>query len=103
MIDTLLAEALKADVPVLMFWDMTPRETVQTIEAANWRMDQDQRARTWLAWHVAALSRAKRLPLLSRLVNPPKAKALRPDEAEARRREFAEMRARWKQARLHHE
>ena len=96
MTDTLLAEALKAGVPVLVFWDMTPRETAKTIEAANWCMDQDQRARAWLAWHVAALSRVKRLPPLSRLVNPPEAKRLEPDQAEARRQEFAEMKARWK-------
>lgn len=86
---------MHADVGILAFWEMTPRETVQEIEAANWRLEQDQRARAWLAWHTAALSRARKMPPLARVVNPPEARALRPYEAEARRREFAEMRARW--------
>ncbi len=99
----LLVQALHAGVSLSVFWDLTPRETVQTIEAVNWRLEQDQRARAWLAWHVAALSRAKRMPLLSRMVNPPAARRLPPDEAEVRRKEFADMRAKWQNRGTHHE
>lgn len=96
LVEQLLVQALHAGIGILVFWEMTPCETTQEIKAANWRLEQGQRARAWLAWHTAALSRAKKMPPLARLVNPPEAKALRPEEAEARRREFAEMRARWK-------
>ncbi len=101
--EQLLVQALHAGVSLSVFWDLTPRETVQTIEAVNWRLEQDQRARAWLAWHVAALSRAKRMPLLSRMVNPPAARRLPPDEAEVRRKEFADMRAKWQNRGTHHE
>jgi hypothetical protein len=70
---------------------MTPRETAAALEAAAWRTDQAQRARAWLAWHVAALSRAKRMPPLSRLLPLPAARPLRGKELEKRRREFREM------------
>lgn len=96
LVEQLLVQALHAGIGILVFWEMTPCETTQEIKAANWRLEQGQRARAWLAWHTAALSRAKKMPPLARLVNPPEAKTLRPDELEARRREFAEMRSKWK-------
>lgn len=95
MIDRLLAEALRAGVPTLEFWDLTPRETVQAIEAAAWRLEEEQRGRLWLAWHVAALSRARRLPSLAQILAPREGKRLAGDELEARRREFAKMKANW--------
>lgn len=93
MIEALLAAALKAGMGVLEFWDLTPRETFQAIEAAAWRMEQAQRGRAWLAWHVAALVRSKKLPPLARLFGLPEAKPLSGDELENRRREFAQMKA----------
>ena len=70
---------------------MTPRETVMAIEAAAWRAEQAQRGRAWLAWHVAALSRAKRMPPLARLFRLPGAKRLEGEELARRRREFEGM------------
>lgn len=77
---------------------MTPRETMQTIEAATWRLEQEQRERAWLAWHVAALSRAKKLPPLGRLLKSPEAKDLSGDELERRQEEFESMTANWQRA-----
>jgi hypothetical protein len=95
-VERLLVEALRAGVPVSEFWDMTPCETVLAIEAAAWRLEQDERGRLRLAWHVAALSRAKRLPPLAQLMAPQKqSRTLSGEELEARRREFAEMRSVW--------
>lgn len=84
-------EALKAGVGALEFWEMTPPETYMAIEAATWRMEHEQRLMAWTAWHVAALSRAKKLPSLTKILTPPEAKKLTPDEAATRRKEFEDM------------
>jgi hypothetical protein len=86
-----MVEALKCGVSVQAFWGMTPRETAAVIEAAAWRFDQEQRGRAWLAWHVAVLSRMKKIPPLQKLLANPKAKALSGEELEKRRQEFGEM------------
>lgn len=77
---------------------MTPRETMHVIEAVRWRLDQEQRARAWLAWHVAALSRTRTLPPLARLIRPAPAKPLTNEQRQVRKREFDEMRDRWLRA-----
>ena len=54
------------------FWHLTPREIVARLEGARRRLASEQDARAWLAWHVAALSRAKNLPDLETLQTPRK-------------------------------
>ena len=54
-------------------------------------MEREHRRDAWLAWHIAALSRAKRLPALQRLLGSGKARALEGEELECRRRERDEM------------
>jgi hypothetical protein len=61
------------------------------VEAANWRDYQRHRRDTWLAWHIAALSRARRLPTLQRMLGSNKAKPLHGDKLERRRREHREI------------
>lgn len=73
------------------FWDLTPRETWITIEAAGWRAEQAARRDVALAWHVAALSRTKTLPSLRQLLHPPKARKLEGEELERRRAEHRRM------------
>jgi hypothetical protein len=70
---------------------MTPRETFEVIDAANWRSDVDRKRDAWIAWHTAALSRAKRLPPLRRLISAGPAKQLVGKELERRRREHREI------------
>lgn len=41
-------------------------------EADEKRLDYEQRARAWLAWHIVALDRSKRLPPLKSLLGPSK-------------------------------
>jgi len=41
-------------------------------EADEKRLEYEQRARAWLAWHVVALDRTKRLPPLKSLLGPAK-------------------------------
>ena len=73
---------------------MTPRETLAAMEAAAWRLEQAQRGRAWLAWHVAALSRARQMPSLGRLLQAPEAQSLEGEELDKRRAEFAELKER---------
>jgi hypothetical protein len=89
--DAFLRDALRCGVTVESFWSMTPRETYATIEAAAWRAEQEQKARAWLAWHTAALSRAKRMPPLARLLPLPAARPLSKEDAAKKRSEFEAM------------
>jgi len=77
-------------VTVSEFWELTPRETFAVIDAALWREERQQRRDVALAWHVAALSRTKRLPSLKQLLNTKPAKPLKGKELERRRKEFRE-------------
>lgn len=87
---------MRAGVTVLSFWAMTPRETLIAMEAAVWRAEQAQAGQMAQAWHMAALTRQKRMPglatLLARL-KPSKAKKTPIDE---RRREFESFKASFK-------
>lgn len=94
--EAFLEEALKAGVRVQEFWDLTPAEATMAIEAAIWQAEQEHRMRAWAVWHVAALSRVKKLPALSRLIQSPEAKPLSEEAAVDRRSEFEEMSGRWK-------
>jgi len=98
--DALLETALRCGVRVAEFWDLTPRELFAVVEAATWQREQAQRRDMWLAWHIAALSRTKRLPALQKLIRPGKAKALHGEALEARRRERDEMLERFNLGRL---
>ena len=97
-IESLLVEALRCGMTVSQFWDLTPRETLHAIEAEVWRLERVQRGRLWLAWHVAAFARAKKLPSLQRLLAPADAKPLEGEALDTRREEFAQMTANYKQA-----
>lgn len=66
------------------FWRQTPRLFDIAIRARIRVKEQDQQARAWLAWHVAALPKMKRFPGLSDLLGiKRKAKLQTPDEIEA--------------------
>ena len=73
------------------FWSLTPRETYAAIEAVSWRLEREHRRDAWLAWHIAALSRAKRLPALKKLLGSDKAKPLEGEELKRRRAEHQEI------------
>jgi hypothetical protein len=49
------------------FWDITPRELKLLSEATARRFEREHNARAWLAWHIAALQRMKKLPDLKRM------------------------------------
>lgn len=93
---------MRCGAGVTAFWDLTPRETYAYLTACQWRQEREQQQALWHAWHVAYLSRVKRLPSLKRLLNPPQAKVLRGEELEQRRRERDEMVTRFEAAREPH-
>ena len=50
------------------FWSLTPREIGQAFEARTRKLTTEHNERAWLAWHIAGLSRAKRLPNLQKMM-----------------------------------
>lgn len=80
---------------VLEFWDLTPAETWAAIDAGIWQLDHEHRRQVWLAWHIAALTRSKRLPSLQQMLGGGDAKKLEGDELERRQREHDEMARGW--------
>lgn len=54
------------------FWSVTPREAAREMQAmmARRRADHDQTA--WLAWHIEALARTKKLPPLRDMLSTSK-------------------------------
>jgi hypothetical protein len=84
-------QALRAGIGILEFWDQTPRETYMTIDASIWREEIRQKRDLTMAWQIAALSRAKRMPSLKQLLNTKPARPLVGEELEKRRKEFADM------------
>lgn len=70
---------------------MTPAETFMAIEAYMDRQEYEQKLRAWEVWHIAALTRAKRMPPLSALTKAPEGKKLTPDEKQERQKEFEEL------------
>lgn len=49
------------------FWTLTPREIAREMSATLNRLTREQNDRAWMAWHVAALGRAKKMPKLHEL------------------------------------
>ena len=76
------------------FWDLTPHETWQTIQAAAWRWQREYDRDTRLAWLAAGLQRSKRLRPLKSLLSTFKTHKLRGEELERRRTEHEALRER---------
>jgi len=76
------------------FWALTPRETLVAMEAAVWRANQAQVRDASLAWHIAALTRCKKLPGLRKLLAPLLPSTAKKQPIEKRRDEFNELKSR---------
>lgn len=87
-------DALTMGLSVEAFWELTPREYALHVRAENRRRREAQRRSAWLAWHIAALTRVKRMPGLKRFMGTEKARVLKGAELERRRQEHAELVAR---------
>lgn len=62
------------------FWGLTPRLYVLHMNGARDRLEMEQRNRAWLAWHVEALHRQKKLPDLQKFAG---GRAARPEPQSA--------------------
>ncbi|MBN8959330.1 MAG: phage tail assembly chaperone, partial [Rhizobiales bacterium] len=54
------------------FWRKTPREIRLILDARSAASEREHNERAWLAWHIAALSRAKVMPKIDKLMAKPK-------------------------------
>lgn len=54
-----------------VFWRKTPREVSLIVEGRSRFLEREHNDRAWLAWHIAALSRIKRMPKLDRMMLRP--------------------------------
>lgn len=71
---------------------MTPREVYAAIDAANWRDQNRFELATYVAWRTAGYIRSKDMPKsFKHVLDPPKTKALTPEEAKVRRAEYEKM------------
>jgi len=48
-----------------LFWRLTLREISVILKGARARMTREHDANVWLAWHIEALARTKKLPKLN--------------------------------------
>jgi hypothetical protein len=53
------------------FWSLTPRELYWYCDGHKKRQEHEAQGRAWLAWHIAALGRAKHLPSLAKIMPKP--------------------------------
>lgn len=60
-----------------LFWRLTYREIAAIMKGAAKRLMREHDDRAWLAWHIEALARTKKLPKL---------KDMQSDRTKARRR-----------------
>lgn len=51
------------------FWQVTPRQAENEIGAAAKRRHQHHNELAWLAWHIAALGRTKKMPKLKDMLH----------------------------------
>jgi len=89
----LLDLAAEAGIDPLRFWELTLPETLIVLEARARLRQQQQDLAAWVAWHVAALGRARKLPSLRRLQGGRARRALRGSDLEQRRREHEDLAA----------
>jgi uncharacterized protein (DUF1501 family) len=78
---------------------MTPWETFVVLEAASNATQNAYQRELAQAWYTAALSRAKKLPALQKLLQPPKARALRGEELARRKAAHEEAIQAWQTTR----
>lgn len=67
-IDRLLVIWISFGFSEAEFWTSTPRQVDRVFRACDRRLDRDHATRAWLAWHIAALTRAKRMPQLDKML-----------------------------------
>jgi hypothetical protein len=55
--------------PYELFWRLTLKEIGVILDAETGRVRREQNDRAWLAWHIEALARSKKLPKLNEMMH----------------------------------
>lgn len=73
-----------------LFWRLTLREISVILDGAASRLKREHNDRAWLAWHVAALGRLKKLPKLKDMMHgeKPRGRKMTPEQLEAATRSW---------------
>jgi len=69
-----------------LFWRLTYREINIILDGAALKLMREHNSRAWATWHIAALSRAKKMPKLRELLQEdkrPTGKRMTPEQIEA--------------------
>lgn len=68
------------------FWSLTPHEISVIMDGAVSRLRRERSELAWLAWHIEALARTKKLPTLESLLGNqkrPTGRRMSPEQIEA--------------------
>ena len=77
------AEYIGAGLPPERFWDITPRLYITEMQGARKLLERQQSERIETAWITAALTRAKKMPPLDRMLRrKAKAKPQSPEQQQ---------------------
>lgn len=75
---------VEAGQPADRFWHLTPKEIDAVLRGVGAMKRREQNERAWLAWHIVALGRVKKMPNLDKMmVGPPKPKDAGPNVKDA--------------------
>ena len=69
-----------------LFWRLTYREIGVILGGVSLRLQREHNERAWAAWHIAAMSRAKKMPKLKELLQEdkkPTGRRMTPEQIEA--------------------
>ena len=61
------------------FWTITPAEAAREMQGRTTVRRHEQQQMAWLAWHIEALARTKKLPPLKDMMGPPRRPGTRQD------------------------
>src|SRR5690606_40785291 len=91
---------LRCGRSVLEWYQLTPRETLQVLDAELTREQHAHERAAWSTWHTAELQRAKRMPAYHHFYRPP-ARRVGSAELARRRAEHQRMAAAYEQEQTH--
>src|SRR5262245_10879615 len=80
--DQLFVDFVAAGYDGAEFWGLTPRELDRYMRAARKRLEREHDANAWLAWHIAGMVRAKKMPKLESLLSRKSGRPRRQSVAE---------------------
>ena len=65
------------------FWRLTPKLYQIHMDGARKRLDREAKEMAWAVWHVAALTRTKKMPRLNQFIPAEKSQSAKPSTWQA--------------------